>query len=185
MKRALLLPLLAGIVACVVDDPVLERRVHRLGDETTAGPSAFHRAGQSCTACHREDGEASSDFSIAGTVFAGKDVLVGVEGAVVQLVDAKGTSPTLFVTTNCVGNFFVERSTWDPKFPVQVRITKGDAAREMNSVIQRSGACADCHEAASPRTDPFGHAAAVFLFDGEEPGGPSHACPVDPDLRKR
>lgn len=174
-----------SIAACVVDDPVHERRVEELGGETMGGPSAFHRAGQPCTVCHRADGPAKSDFSMAGTIFAGKDTLVGVENALVQLVDAKGTSPTFPVTTNCVGNFFVSRAAWDPKFPVQVRITKGEATRPMKSAIHRAGSCAECHEAKSPPSDALTKAPAVFLFDGEEPGGPSRACPVDPDVRKR
>jgi cytochrome c553 len=185
MKARALLVIAIGAAACVVEDPVHERRVEALGGETTGGPSAFHRAGQSCTVCHGDDGPAERAFSVAGTVFAGKDVLVGVENAKIDLVDAKGTSPTSPVTTNCVGNFFVARDAWDPKFPVQVRISKGDAMRPMKSAIHRAGACADCHEAKSPPSDPLANAGAVFLFDGDEPGGPSRACPVEPDLRRR
>ena len=171
--------------ACTVEDPVHEARVDALGGETSGGPSAFHRAGQPCGACHGPDGPAKSDFSIAGTVFAGKDALVGVENAVVQLVDAQGTSPTFAVTTNCAGNFFIARDAWNPKFPVQVRVSKGDATRTMNTGIHRASSCAECHEAKSPPADPLRKAPAVFLFDGEEPGGPSRACPVEPDTRKR
>jgi cytochrome c553 len=171
--------------ACIVPDPIHEKKLDRLGEETANGPSAFHRAGQACGTCHRPDGEAKQDFTVAGTVFAGPDALVGVEGVEVQLVDSAGTSPVQRVTTNCVGNFFVPRASWDAAFPVLVRLRKGDVVRTMNTPIGRAASCADCHEASSPPRDPHGRVSAVYLFGTEDPAGPPKECPIEPDRRKQ
>ena len=113
------------------DDPVHDAEVTSLGDEVpgvSQGP--YHRAGQPCTVCHGGLGPASTQFSMAGTVFNAKDSLVGVDKAEILFVDANGSSPTLSVLTNCVGNFFITPDVWNPAFPVLVGIQFGSAKKE-------------------------------------------------------
>jgi hypothetical protein len=84
------------------------------------------------------------------------------------LTDTRGISKT--VTTNCVGNFFIEAGTWeesypDPQFPLAavIRCPTYDPetgepildpitgepvvrVKSMGSVISRDGSCAGCHD---------------------------------------
>jgi cytochrome c553 len=166
--------------ACLsLPDPVHDHAVDRLGPEDPIGPGALHRAGQPCATCHGATGPATSDFSIAGTIFAGSGALVGVEGARIELVDATGASPPAGpIVTNCVGNFWVERSAWDPIFPIRVTVTKGDTHRVMKSDIGRAASCADCHAAAV--SDPLVKTGPVTMFETSDPADPSKSCPVSP-----
>jgi len=122
---------------------------------------------------------------VAGTIFAGPNSLVGVDGARIDLVDANKTSPPLAtpIITNCVGNFFVRRSDWDPAFPLSVRVTKGGTSRTMSSQISRTSSCADCHKAQVPLVDPFSSLGPIYLFgpDGD-PAGKAKECDRDPDV---
>jgi hypothetical protein len=159
-------------------DPVHERAVEQLGTESAAGPSELHRAGQPCATCHNAKGPAQSDFSVGGTVFDRRSSLVGLDGASVELIDSAGTSPVP-VGTNCVGNFWIPRSRWNPVLPiVSVRVSKGGFTREMKSLIGGTASCADCHQARV--ADPLTKIGAVFLFEENAPPVPAPACPVDP-----
>lgn len=180
--RAVVLSTLLVVVGACLPNPVHDREVERLGPETANGPSGFHRAGQPCATCHQADGPADTDFSIAGTVFASGSSLVGVDGATVQLVDAAGTSPPASkpVNTNCVGNFAILRSDWDPAFPVLVRVTKNGITRTMNTSIGRAASCSDCH--VTRPADPLSRVGPVTLFEGADPSGPKKDCPVDPTI---
>lgn len=183
LLRYVVLATVAGAGACG-PDPVHERAVERLGDESAAGPSEFHRAGQPCATCHNaKNGPAQSDFSVAGTVFDRRSALVGLDGASVTFVDSAGTSPVP-VGTNCVGNFWIPRSRWNPVLPiVSVRVSKNGVTREMKSVIGGAASCADCHQAKSTPDDPLTKLGAVFLYDEGGPAPvPAPACPVDPVL---
>jgi hypothetical protein len=173
-----------AIASACAPDPVHDRAVERLGDETAAGPSEFHRAGQPCATCHNaKNGPAQSDFSVAGTIFAKRSSLVGLDGATVELVDSAGTSPVP-VGTNCSGNFWIPRSRWNPVLPiVSVRVSKNSITREMKSPIGGTGSCSDCH-ASQLAPDPLTKLGAVFVFDeGGPPPLPAASCPVDPVLR--
>lgn len=184
-RIAIAIVLSAGVLGLsCTPDPVQHDAVKALGKETAGGPNEFHRAGQPCGTCHQDGGNASSDFSIAGTIFAGPDNLIGVEGARVDLVDANGTSPPISrpVLTNCVGNFFVLRTDWDPAFPIAVRISKGSVTRTMRSQISRASSCAECHKAELPPVDPFGTVPHVYLFSDQDPAGKAKSCANDPDL---
>jgi cytochrome c553 len=168
--------------ACLsLPDPVHERAIEKLGAEDPIGPGALHRAGQPCGTCHGPSGPATTDFSIAGTIFAGPGSLVGVDGARIELIDAAGTRPPASapVMTNCVGNFWIKRSVWDPVFPVRVTVAKGDTRREMKSDIGRAASCAECHAKSS--ADPFSKTGPVTLFPAADPDGPTKSCPVNPD----
>jgi mono/diheme cytochrome c family protein len=174
---------IATLAACL-PNPVHDRAVEALGPETTNGASGFHRAGQPCATCHGAFGPATSDFSVAGTIFAGAGPsLVGVEGATIELVDSRGTSPPVGkpVVTNCVGNFWVQRADWDPTLPVRVKVKKGDVEKTMDGVIGRAASCADCHQvhpaSALTKVGP------IIMFDGEDPAGRPKNCPVDPEPR--
>lgn len=172
----------AALLACS-GDPAQSDAIKALGKEKGAA-NETHRAGQPCGLCHQAGGAASSDFSVAGTVFAAQGSLVGVDGARIDLVDSKGTTPPLDkpVLTNCVGNFFVRRSDWDPAYPVAVRISKGSVSRTMRSAISRASSCAECHKAEVPLNDPFSTVPQVFLFADADPAGKSQSCDRDPDL---
>lgn len=171
---------LIALVRCT--DPVPDRLVEAQGkDELKGYPEGqYHRPGQVCTACHRENGEATTAFSMAGTIFSGPQDLTGVYNAEVQLTDSVGTS--FIAKTNCVGNFFVKPEEWSPKFPVLVRVHKGTTALSMHGPIGRETSCNKCHVAHVQsaeelhRTTPH-----IALFGGPEPdpGVPEGGCPVD------
>lgn len=171
----------AASMSCTTD-PVLDDAVEAQGNETENIPKGpLHRAGQRCTVCHQKNGVASdSPFTLAGTVFAQPKRQVGVEGAEVRLTDADGTKH--ITKTNCVGNFFVKASEWEPKFPILVEIAKGGVRRSMRSPIGRETDCASCHVLQIPPADPFSQVGHIYLFATDEVGSPEGAadCPVDP-----
>ena len=156
---------LSDLGACAPPDPVHDRAVARLGNEQ-GSPGELHRAGQPCATCHNaKSGPADSDFSVGGTVFAMRASRVGVEGVRVELTDSEGTSPPL-VVTNCAGNFWVTRATWDPVLPiVSVRLSKDTTIRAKHPLIGGAASCADCHEETSARSDPLTKVGAIYLFD--------------------
>ena len=186
MKFFIRSSMMATIIAAgaCLPDPVHDRAVDRLGEESSAGASEFHRAGQPCATCHNaKDGPAKSDFSVAGTVFATRASRVGLDGVTVGLTDSAGTSPVP-VATNCVGNFWFPRSRWNPVLPiVSVRVSKNGVTREMKSLIGGTASCADCHEARATPGDPLTKVGPVIVFDEATPASAAPGCPVDPVLR--
>lgn len=183
MKRShfAIIALTAGtFLSCA--DPVLSDAVKAQGNETSGiSTGEFHRAGQPCVLCHQEGGPASSaPFTVAGTVFAQPLRQVGVEGAEVRMTDADGTKFT--AKTNCVGNFMVTASDWDPKFPILVEVGKNAVKRGMQSAIGRNASCAGCHSTENDPPDPLSQLGHIYLFAADEPGSPEGAadCPVDP-----
>jgi cytochrome c553 len=172
----------AAAVTASCTDPVLDDIVDNQGNETKNIPQGpLHRAGQRCTACHQQNGEAAdSPFTLAGTVFAQPKRQVGVEGAEVRLTDADGTKH--ITKTNCVGNFFVKAADWQPKFPILVEVAKGGVRRSMRSPIGRATDCAECHVLSIPPADPYSQVGHIYLFATDEVGSPEGApdCPVDP-----
>ncbi|MEO6573727.1 MAG: hypothetical protein ABIP89_07810 [Polyangiaceae bacterium] len=184
VKASLIAFALVSTLLSCTQDPVQSDGISALGKEKGAA-NEFHRAGQPCGICHQAGGTASSDFSVSGTVFASSESLIGVEGARIDLVDANKTSPPASapLLTNCVGNFFILRSDWDPAYPIAVRVTKGGISRGMQSAINRASSCADCHKAEVPLADPFSTVKPVFLFGAEgDPVGKAKTCDRDPDL---
>ena len=183
MMRAgqLAIPLaLAALCAC--SDPVHDGAVAAQGKETTGVPiGEFHRAGQPCVVCHEDHGPASDAvFTVAGTIFAGTDKWVGVDGAFVEMTDS-GSSKYI-AKTNCVGNFFVRPSDWNPKFPILVRVAKGSAKRSMRTPIGRETSCNNCHVTVINDENQFGSMPHINLFGGDDPNGVAKDCPVNPDL---
>lgn len=156
-------------------DPVHDIQVKALGGEAPNVPvGEYHRAGQPCTTCHGQYGPASTQFAIAGTVFHGPEKAIGEEGVRVELVDATGSQRN--ATTNCVGNFAIPTSDWNPAFPVLVQIRKGTQLRAMQSHIGREGSCSQCHKD-PPSFDSPGH---ISLVANEDNAPPPQDCPVSP-----
>ena len=166
----------ACLSQCTSYDPVHAQNVDALGGEAPNVPQGeFHRAGQPCTTCHGPSGPASTQFSIAGTIFATADQKVGVSGAQVLMVDSLGSSPPGgSVVTNCVGNFFITPDIWDPAYPVRVAVATPETSAQMIGHIGRETACASCHLDPQGPDSP-GH---VYLNTTPQPDNPS--CPVSP-----
>jgi len=166
------------ILPSCADDPVHDAEVTSLGEEVPGIPQGpYHRAGQPCTVCHGGLGPASTQFAMAGTVFNSKTSLVGVDKAEILLVDANGSSPTMPVVTNCVGNFFITPDMYNPAFPVLVGIQSGKAKTQMLTQISRAASCAECH------TDPQSTSGAGHVFiDVSVNPNEFRACPVNPDV---
>jgi hypothetical protein len=125
--------------------------------------------------CHGPDGPAQTTFSIAGTIFYGPTKNVGVDQTDVTMVDSLGTSFTAH--TNCVGNFFVAPSEWDPAFPVKVEASGQGKSRQMVGHIGREPSCSNCHKD-PPYFDSPGHVYISSSDTGYAPG----PCPVNPEI---
>src|SRR5512143_3613850 len=168
-------------VAC--SDPVTDGNINALGGELPNVPvGEYHRAGQPCVDCHNPSGPAAgASFSVAGTVFAQPQNAVGVDQATVALTDTSGSKFT--VQTNCVGNFFVKRTDWDPAFPVFVRVYKNGLARTMQSQIGRERSCANCHKDPNTPYQSLSSVGHVYLYgSGDNPPPASSNCPVSPSV---
>jgi hypothetical protein len=182
---------IAGLAAAC-SDPVHDGRLRSLGDERPDVPiGEYHRAGQACVLCHSADGPASNKpFSVAGTVFAQPASAVGVGGVTVAFTDAAGSQKT--VVTNCVGNFFIRPTEWDPAFPILVRIYNGDRSKTMQGQIGRERSCAFCHnDPVEPPSqykgtviDPqFRAAGHIYLYSASDTAPPPDStCPVNPNV---
>jgi hypothetical protein len=155
--RFVLFLLPAALAAC--GDPVHDDQVDALGPEQpglAAGP--YHRAGQPCTVCHGVKGPANLDFSLAGTAYQHSDSLLPLQNAVVKVVDSTGKRA--FTGTNCVGNFYFQRSDFDPVWPVWTSVFYGDPnGSPMSTPIYRAGSCAACH------ADPADEAHVGHIYD--------------------
>lgn len=159
---ALTLPLLATALAPVTActfDPVHQSLVDQLGPEAPNIPKGeFHRAGQPCVVCHGGEGPANEKFSIAGTIFHGPNTtnigFMGAGGVTVYIEDDNGQ--TIPVTTNCVGNFWIKASDFQPVFPVQVSIAGPNnmGQQTMRSQIGREPSCGMCHQVQSYPNQP-------------------------------
>jgi hypothetical protein len=174
-------------------DPVHDSQVASLGPEYPGIPQGqYHRAGQPCTWCHGPEGPAKTQFSLAGTIFwqggTGPYIndVTGASGATVAVVDSNGVQSEF--TTNCVGNFFVASSVYEPAYPILAGVYGPDTPSTeavMTSQIGRASSCAECHFD-PPNYDTPGH---IFLTAGmlttAQQGLVSqnaNSCPVDPNL---
>ena len=138
----------AAIAATSCFDPEHKDEVNALGGETNGvGPGPFHRPGQPCRVCHGGSGPGKPEFSIAGTVYAQRDVGQAKPGVMVTITDVTGAAKTF--TANQAGNFYVSIDEWSPTFPVNVTLAYPglDPATQvqMQSPIGRNGGCAFCH----------------------------------------
>lgn len=147
-------------------DPVPQATIDRLPEEE-GEPSASHRPGEPCVACHSAYEGADPPLAIGGTVYTidANGNLAGAPGVLVLVSDAEGDSRK--ACTNDSGNFFVEREKWpDPFFPLQVQA----GSRTMQSIVGRDGSCASCHTlpnelSLDPVTGAGRSSAGVVLVD--------------------
>jgi hypothetical protein len=141
------------VVGC--KDPVHDRAVEALGQEAPGVPvGPLHRPGQPCLTCHGGDGPADSEFSVAGTAYMFAYTDDPAQNVSVILNDVQGRA--ISVGTNQVGNFFVNAGDWEPHYPLQTWLVFGNIQSQMQTVIARSGSCADCHTKPAAVTSP-GH----------------------------
>ena len=181
LSVSLSLALALGVAgASCATDPVHQAEVDALGGEVQGVPQGeYHRAGQPCTVCHGPDGPATTQFTMAGTIFHGPVkstapfTAIGVDNAQVSLVDSLNSTYTTF--TDCVGNFYVTAAQWNPAFPVLVEVSSNGVTQTMQSHIGRETSCASCH-ADPPYYDSPGHIYLAQTDDGYTPP----ACPVSP-----
>jgi hypothetical protein len=95
--------------------------------------------GTRCGSCH---GGHAKSFGAAGTIYASAhpDAPEGIEGARIDVTDAKGNHVTMM--SNSVGNFVVTRRL-EP--PYRVMVTRGEAVAVMTTAP--NGDCNSCHTA--------------------------------------
>ncbi len=135
---------LAVLASCVDTTHVDE--VQALGGEAPGvAPGPDHRPGQPCLVCHGGEGPASSDFSVAGTVYAVYEQNAPAVGAQVQIEDIAGAVGV--ATTNSAGNFYILANQWQPTYPIQMQVALGSANNQMLTHVGREGSCATCHQA--------------------------------------
>jgi hypothetical protein len=156
---SLVLVALGALASTSCFDPVHSDEIDALGPEVNGvGPGPTHRPGQPCRVCHGDQGPASPEFSIAGTVYAKRGKPEPIAAVNVVLTDANGVTKT--VASNSVGNFYIPISTWSPTFPVSVELQSGTVAKPMVTPIGRNGGCAFCHYGADNEKT---HMPPVFL----------------------
>lgn len=159
------------LVAC--SSPAIDEKIDALGGEAEGvEPGEFHRPGQPCTLCHSPYGEGSPEFALGGTVFSDPTRFDRpVEGVEVVVYDSVGD--VYKATTNCIGNFYLEKGDKNPQFPLAAEIRCPtftpagepilDGAQKpvfkvitMNSWISRDGSCAGCHTLRGAEVDSVG-----------------------------
>lgn len=205
---ALALPLLAmalAPVAACTFDPVHQSLVDQLGPEASGIPKGeFHRAGQPCVVCHGSEGPANEKFSVAGTIFYGPGTNPNVNGQLmgagsVNVLIEDDNGQTIPITTNCVGNFWIKASDFQPAFPLQVTIVGPTPSgggmppqQSMHSQIGREPSCGMCHQVQSFPTQPgaisnYYSTPGVIYLTGDDPnykGDPATCAssPVNPPI---
>ncbi len=142
---ALALTMLTAITSMSCFDPQHTDEVNAQGGEINGvGPGPTHRPGQYCRACHGGSGPGKPEFSIAGTVYAVRDVANAQQGVTVTLTDATGAQRQ--TNSNEAGNFYISIDQWAPVFPVRVKLdAPGADTKGMVTPIGRNGSCAFCH----------------------------------------
>jgi hypothetical protein len=131
-------------------DPVPQEIIDALGPETGT-PSAQHRPGQPCLACHSAYAGASPAMAFGGTVYTtdAQGAIGPAAGVEISVLDGAGVPRK--ACSNLAGNFFLKKSDWkDAAFPLTVRA----GSSPMTSLIGRDGSCGSCHKP----TDPDGPA---------------------------
>jgi hypothetical protein len=151
-RVAIVATAVVAVFAWSCGDPVHNARVDALGPESGGGPGPTHRPGQPCLACHNDQGPASTELSVAGTLY--QSAAPGsppLAGATVTIYDATqnadGGTPHTF-TTNAAGNFYAPKSSWAPFFPlhdISIATAALPAPTIMHTVVGRDGSCASCH----------------------------------------
>jgi len=145
MKRATLTASLVVGLLVGSCDPVKDNAIDALpGNAPGVRNGPLHRPGQPCLLCH--DGALGDPqaFSMAGTVFQDANSLTPLDGAIITLLSADGSTVT--ATTNAAGNFYLSADQYTPHYPVHVKsIVSGTTSIFMQSHIGGNGSCAGCH----------------------------------------
>ncbi len=172
MPRLALAALAAALAAGCHYDPAAQDVIDALGPEEGT-PSATHRPGQPCLACHSKYGGAQPAFAVAGTVYALDDTMtkiVPVKNVRVTITDSSTdthASSTKKACTNSAGNFYITQENWaDITYPLAP--TAG--GKPMTSLVGRDGSCASCHklpgdDSLDPITGASRDTAGVILVD--------------------
>lgn len=133
-----------GILAVACADPAHDRAIDALGPEAAGVPEGpNHRPGQPCLTCHGEDGPSNLVMSFGGTVYQHQAGRAPAAGAVVRVLDAD--QRTYETPTNAVGNFWIPKRAFEPRFPVNAAVTLGNYSRVMRTVMRLDGSCTGCH----------------------------------------
>ena len=167
---------LARLVVCLAafaagcGDPVRSGAISALGGETPGVPKGpLHRPGQPCTVCHGGEGPASTQFSVAGTVFEFPTEPTPLVDGVVELEDSTGK--IFYTGTNCAGNFFVGIDDFLPNWPLFVKVIFANDETPMSSPIYREGSCAACH-----KNPPSASTLGQVYFSGPGVIFPANQC---------
>jgi mono/diheme cytochrome c family protein len=161
---AVLAALLAAFAAGC-ESPIEDDLIEAQGPEVAGlEEGAFHRYGQQCFACHGGYGP-GPEMAFAGTLFATPDDDIPVQAATITITDATGD--TRATVSNCAGNFYVLKESWDPVYPLRAEIEcilptdDPDAVPErrrnvMATRINRDGGCNSCHQKGPANADSVG-----------------------------
>lgn len=109
--------------------------------------SPFMHPGMSCIGCHQGAGGEAPSYLSAGTVYTKLDEaddILGVEGAVVQVTDAKGQ--VFKMTTNKSGNFFLRSRGASLSLPITAMVSFNGKERKMFGAKPTAN-CMLCHTA--------------------------------------
>jgi hypothetical protein len=163
---------LLAFCAAACSDPVQDALIAALPGEVPGirtGP--MHRAGQPCPICHSSYGGRHPTFTVAGTLFQKPTNKVGVEFATVHVTDVTGDARDL--TTNCVGNFYIADTQWNPAFPLWVTVSDPatSTTATMTTKIGRDNGCAECH------ADPAGTDSPGHVYLTNDPSVPDATPP--------
>jgi hypothetical protein len=172
-KMIVVLALAATSAAC--GDPSRSAAIAVLGGEQAGfPPNELHRPGQPCVLCHSETGGAEPVLSLGGTLFVepSPTELYAVADFSVFVFDSEGQAAEM--KSNACGNFFIEKKTFNPVFPLrtEIRDSEGKTLNVMNSRIAREGSCNNCH--VYPRS-PFSPG-VIRVFADPIPDPPNN-CP--------
>lgn len=158
-------------------DPVAQDVIDALGDEKGT-PSASHRPGQPCLACHSKYGGAKPELAVGGTVYTldpmTKKIAPAKNIRVIIQDSSENGGTTRRACTNAAGNFFVAKENWqDIVYP----LTPTAGGITMVSLVGRDGSCASCHKLPDESsldsiTGAGRNSAGVIIVDG---------AAVDPD----
>jgi hypothetical protein len=125
-------------------DPAQTTAIDSFGPEAPGvRPGPRHRPGQPCRVCHGGSGPGSPEFSVAGTIFARVGDPAPAVGAIVTVTDTNGR--VLSLTANDVGNFYAPQKSYVPVYPLRVSVTHEGKTVNMNTLMNGTGGCADCH----------------------------------------
>ncbi len=132
----------AGLLSCR-NDPAENDIIDALPAETGT-PSATHRPGEPCLACHTGYQGAQPQMAVGGTIF-GLDKtgtkVVPAPNIMVEILDSAQT--TRRACTNEAGNFYILQDDWkDITYP----LSPYAGGTQMISIVGRDGSCATCHK---------------------------------------